>query len=104
VPIGVSKTNIKREFSQSLLKVEVPVCVLLAQKSIPVHQILKLVPGAMIQFDKGCDSPLHVEVGGQKIAAGEAVKVGDKFGLRIAEILERDERFIPLTGPDTKSP
>jgi flagellar motor switch protein FliN len=39
---------------------------------------------------------LELEAGNCKIAAGEAVKVGDKFGLRIASIVPPDERFVAI--------
>lgn len=88
--------NPTRDYWKSLLQIEVPVAVTLAKKKIPVDQVLKFVPGVMIQFDKPCDSPMCVEVGGAPIAEGEVVKVGDKFGLRIIEVLPREERFEPL--------
>ena len=39
---------------------------------------------------------LDLEAGDCKIAYGEAVKVGDKFGLRIATIVPPEERFVPV--------
>lgn len=63
-----------------------------------VDQILKLVPGVMIQFDKPYDTPMTVEVGEQAIAEGEIVKMGDKFGVRIGDILKPAERYVALTG------
>ena len=36
---------------------------------------------------------LDLETGNQSIAVGEAVKVGDKFGLRITSMVLPDERF-----------
>ncbi|MGN6137128.1 MAG: FliM/FliN family flagellar motor switch protein [Aureliella sp.] len=89
-----------KAYCKSLLCVEVPVVVTLARTSMAVENVLKLVPGVMIQFDKNCDSPLTVEVGDQRIAEGEVVKVGDKFGLRVSSILPREERFIPLHTKD----
>jgi flagellar motor switch/type III secretory pathway protein FliN len=92
----------KVEFWKSLLRIDASVAVTLAAKDMPVERILNLVPGMMIQFDKGCDSPLLVEVDNQKIAQGEVVKVGDKFGLKVTEILHRDERWIPLVTEKSK--
>ncbi len=63
-----------------------------------IDQVLRLVPGAMIAFDKTCDSPMTVEVGDQPLASGEIVKTGDMFGIRINEIIKPSERFIALTG------
>jgi hypothetical protein len=39
---------------------------------------------------------LDLEAGGIPIAAGEAVKVGDKFGLRITSIRLPEERLLPV--------
>ena len=90
----------KVDFWKSLLKIETNVAVTLAHQKLPVERILQFVPGVMIQFDKPCDKPLSLEIDGHVIAEGEVVKVGDKFGLRITSISNRDERWIPLVrGP-----
>ncbi len=70
-------------YQREVLCVRAPVSVTLAQKSVPLSMVLDLVPGAMIQFSKSCDAPLVLSVGGHPLALGEAVKVDDKFGLRI---------------------
>jgi flagellar motor switch protein FliN len=83
-------------FWRSLLKIQTDVAVTLARQELPVERVLQFVPGVMIQFEKTCDTPLTLEIDGHPIAGGEVVKVGDKFGLRITEICETDERWIPL--------
>jgi len=45
-------------------------------------------------LDPGDSSSL--EAGGHKIADGEAVKVGEKFGLRITSIHLPEERYKPV--------
>lgn len=80
-------------YAKSLLKVTVPMSVTLASTKRPVSSIVSLGPGAIIQFKKSCDEMLSLEVAGLPIAEGEAVKVGDKFGLWITEIKLPDERF-----------
>jgi flagellar motor switch/type III secretory pathway protein FliN len=80
-------------YARSLLKVKVPVVVTLARKRQPVGRIVELGPGSIIQFDKSCEEMLDLEVGAQPVAVGEAVKVGDKFGLRITSIVLPEERF-----------
>lgn len=84
-------------YSRSLLKIEVPVVVTLAEKRQPLGKIIELCPGAIIHFDKSCEEMLDLKVGGHHVATGEAVKVGDKFGLRITSMVLPDERFIPVT-------
>lgn len=87
----------KVEFWKSLLRIQADVAVVLAQQPVAIERVLHFVPGVMIQFDKPCESPLALEVDGQKVAEGEVVKVGDKFGLRITEVCEHEESWIPLT-------
>lgn len=95
--------NLLPSFCKSILRIEVPVVVTLAKKPMEIDSILSLVPGAIIHFEKQYDSPMTVEVDDQPIASGEIVKIGDKFGLRISEVLQPVESFIPVTGDD-KSP
>lgn len=83
-------------YTRSLLKVRLPMSVNLASCKRKVNQVLKLGHGSIIEFEKGYDLPLELEVGGVVIALGEAVKVGEKFGLRITSIKLPDERFKTL--------
>lgn len=66
-----------------MMGIPVMVSVRLAQKRIEMKQVLEIVPGALIMFDKPCDEPLDLYVNNHKYCCGEAVKVGDKFGLKI---------------------
>ena len=70
-------------YQREVLAIRAPVAVTLAHRPVPLSTVLDMVPGTMLQFDKNCDAPLVLEVGGHAIAVGEAVKVDDKFGLRI---------------------
>jgi len=83
-------------YSRSLLRIKVPVVVTLARERQPIGRILKLGPGSIIQFEKSCEEMLELDVGGHSVARGEAVKVGDKFGLRINSMILPEERFAPV--------
>ncbi|KAA1261655.1 Flagellar motor switch protein FliN [Rubripirellula obstinata] len=74
-------------YSKSVLSIETPVSVTLARKMVPLSRIVELVPGSMLTFDAHCDEPLLLEAGGKVIATGETVKIGDKFGLRVRDII-----------------
>jgi len=80
-------------YTRSLLRIKVPVVVTLAEKRQPLGRIVELGPGSIIQFDKSCEEMLEMDVGERPVATGEAVKVGDKFGLRITSIVLPEERF-----------
>ncbi len=72
----------------AMLSIKTPVTVTLARKRESLDRILNLVPGSMLTFDTHCDEPLTLEAGGHPIATGETIKIGDKFGLRIREIID----------------
>lgn len=85
-------------YCKSLLKIEVPVHVILATKKMSVDSITDIGIGTIIQFEKSCEDPLVVEVGDQRVAEGEAVKIGEKFGLRVTTIAMPEERYISVKG------
>jgi flagellar motor switch/type III secretory pathway protein FliN len=79
--------------TRSLLKIPVTVRVTLANQRRPVSEIVELGPGTLVKFEKTYEEPLQLSIGELTIAEGEAVKVGDKFGLRIGAIIRPHERF-----------
>lgn len=83
-------------YTKSLLRINVPVTVKLASIKQPVKRVVEMNMGSIIQFDKSCEEPLVLEVAGHEVAFGEAVKVGDKFGLRITSVSLPPERFGPI--------
>jgi flagellar motor switch/type III secretory pathway protein FliN len=85
-------------YVRSLLRISVCVSVQLAATKQPVSRILNIGPGSIIQFDKNCEQPLTLCVGNQPVAEGEAVKVGEKFGIKLTSIVLPGERFFALRG------
>jgi flagellar motor switch protein FliN/FliY len=83
-------------YSRSLLKIHVPVRMVLASRKENLKDIVELAPGTIIKFEKACDELLELFVGDQAVAEGEAVKVGDKFGFRVLQMLMPDEHFLKV--------
>jgi flagellar motor switch protein FliN/FliY len=75
-------------YAHGLLQISVPVHVTLAAQRTSVQEIIELGPGSIVKFEKTCDQPLEVAIGGRTIAEGEVVKVGDKFGVRIRGLVK----------------
>lgn len=85
-------------YTRSLLKIRVPVVASLASTQLPVGRILEIGPGSIIQFDQSCEQPVSLAIGEHEFAVGEAVKVGEKFGLRITSMVMPAERFWSVRG------
>ena len=69
-----------------ILSLEVPIIVKLAERKLTVAEIMRFGPGAIIEFSKANDEPLELMVNNKTIGLGEAVKVGENFGLRVTQI------------------
>ena len=65
---------------------EVPVIVKLAERQLAMSEVLRLGVDAIIEFSKASDEPLELMINNKGIGVGEAVKVGENFGLRITQI------------------
>lgn len=90
-------------YVRSLLHIRVAVAVKLASARQPLKQIIELGPGSILQFNQSCEQPLRLCVGDQEIAEGEAVKVNDKFGLRVTNMILPGEKFVPLRKSDSNN-
>ncbi|HEY8668886.1 MAG TPA: FliM/FliN family flagellar motor C-terminal domain-containing protein [Tepidisphaeraceae bacterium] len=69
-----------------ILQLEVPVIVKLAERKLTLQEVMRLGVGAIIEFFKPSEEPLQLLINNKAIAIGEAVKVGENFGLRITQI------------------
>ena len=69
---------------------DIPVCVtaVLGKASLPIHQLLKMGTGSVIELDKQVGEPIDVYVNNKLIAKGELVPQGDKLGIRLVEIIK----------------
>lgn len=83
-----SQTPEQRELiarTRRVRRVPVKMMVRIAERRIDVKQLRVFSPGTLLTFDKPCDSLLDVYVGDQLYCRGEAVKVGENFGVKINE-------------------
>ena len=85
-------------YARSLLRISVPVLVTLASTRMSLQRILQIGPGSIVPLDKPCEDPLTLQVGNHELAVGEAVKIGDKFGLRINSMVMPPEKFLAIRG------
>lgn len=64
----------------------VTISVRVAEKRIPVAQLLGITAGALITFPKSSEAPLDLYVNNALYCRGEAVKIGEHFGLKIDQV------------------
>ena len=70
-----------------VLDVSVNVSVELGQCEMTMRDILQLAPGSVVQLDRAANAPVDLFVNQRLIARGEIVVVGERFGIKITEIV-----------------
>jgi len=78
---------------QRVLDVKVRLCVELGRRQVSIADVLALAPGAVVEFAKSSDEPLDIRVNDQLIARGEPVVMGDRYGVRVTEVVSPNDRL-----------
>jgi flagellar motor switch protein FliN/FliY len=81
-----------------LLDVQMPVSISFGRTSMPLKEIMKLTTGSAVELDRKPDDDVEVIVNNCVIARGEVVVVDGNYGVKITEIISRDQRMALRTG------
>ncbi|MEJ5339342.1 MAG: flagellar motor switch protein FliN [Aquificaceae bacterium] len=78
-----------RKFLDIPLQVEV----IVGSATLTLGELLHLTPGSVVELEQNVETPVDIKVNGKLIAKGEIVIVEDRFGVRIIDIIAREERI-----------
>lgn len=67
--------------------VEIELTLEIGRRRMRIADVLRLGPGQMLELDKQAGEPIELLVNGRLIGRGEAVVVGDRYGIRITELV-----------------
>ena len=81
-----------------ILRIRVPLIVQLAARRMNVEGIRQMSLGMIIEFDKSVEDPLDLLVNNRPVGKGEAVKVGENFGVRVTDVSDKAQRIQSLGG------
>ena len=76
-----------------LYDVPLQVSVEVGRARILLRDLLQMGEGYVVELDKLAGEPLDLYVNSRLIARGEAVKVGDKFGIKLTEVVSQSDRI-----------
>jgi len=79
-----------------LYDVPLQVSVEVGRSNILLRDLLQMGEGYVIELDKLAGEPLDLYVNSRLIAKGEAVLVGDKFGIRLTDVVSTSDRIEKL--------
>ena len=79
-----------------LYEVPLQVSVEVGRARILLKDLLQMGEGYVVEVDKMAGEPLDLYVNGRLIARGEAVRIGDKFGIKLTEVVSQSDRLEKL--------
>ena len=74
--------------SPNIENVKVEISVVLGRSVIPMHQLLRMGRGAVIELNSKQDDPVLVLANDRPVARGEIVIQGDKIAVSVSELLK----------------
>ncbi len=95
-PPDVSLDMHKERGLEFLYDVPLQISVEVGRSKILLKDLLKMGEGYIIELDKLAGDPLDLYVNSRLIAKGEAVMVGDKFGIRLTDVVSPSDRVEQL--------
>ncbi|MBV8553793.1 MAG: FliM/FliN family flagellar motor switch protein [Acidobacteriaceae bacterium] len=87
-PVAASSPMLAR-----LMEIEFPLAVALGRAVLPIRDILKLTTGSLIELDRTVNDYVDLIVHGTVVARGEIVSVKGNYGVRVKEIISRQDRM-----------
>ncbi len=73
--------------SSNIDGVKVEISVVLGRSVIPMHQLLRMGRGAVIELDSKQDDTVTIMANDRAVAKGEIILQGDKIGVSVTELL-----------------
>jgi flagellar motor switch protein FliN/FliY len=74
-----------------VMDVPVELSVEIGRRVMRLGEILKLGPDSVLELDKLSGEPLDIYANKKLVARGEAVVIGERYGVRLKEVLVVDE-------------
>mgnify|MGYP001324158914 FL=1 len=91
------KANVAKQGSAAvnnlrvLENIEVKLTVEVGNTEIKIKDLLRLNEGSVVELERLAGEPLDILANGTRIAKGEVVMVGEKFGIRFTEVADPEE-------------
>ena len=72
---------------EALLDVPMPVVIEIGRTTMTLEELLRLDVGSVIELERMIEEPVDIFVSDRRLAQGQIVVVGDRFGVRITQVL-----------------
>ena len=79
-----------------LENIDVELTVEVGRTEITIRELLRLNEGSVVELERLAGDPLDILINNTKIAKGEVVMIGERFGVRFGEIVDPEKRMESL--------
>lgn len=90
---SASGSNVPPAILNRLMGLQLPVSVLLGRATVTIKDALKLTSGSVLELDREVGDYVEIVVHGTVVAKGEIVSVKGNYGVRIKEVISRQDRI-----------
>ena len=90
---GDAEKTVGIENLKVLENIDVELTVEVGRTEITIRELLLLNEGSVVELDRLAGDPLDILVNNTKIAKGEVVMIGERFGVRFGEIVDPEKRM-----------
>jgi flagellar motor switch protein FliN/FliY len=73
----------------TLDKVSIDIAVVLGKTSMPIHQVLRLGRGAIIELDSSEEDEVRILANNMPVAKGTVIVSGNRIAVEVKELLPR---------------
>lgn len=85
--MGLGANALRDDSLGFVMDVQVRLTVEIGRKAMRIAEILRLGPGSILELNKANGEPLEIYANDRLVARGEAVVVGERYGVRLTEVL-----------------
>lgn len=93
---GAASAVVAKSSIDLLLDVELPVSVSFGRAQLMLKDVIKLTTGSIVELNRALTEPVEVIVNNCVIARGEVVVIEGNYGIRIKQVISRQERLRTL--------
>ena len=86
---GEGESSVQVELIQN---VAVSISVEVGRSSLRIRDLLRLGQGSVVELDRVAGEPLDVCVNNTVIARGEVVLVNERYGIRLTQVVDPEDR------------
>ena len=94
--VDTSNSNSGIQNLKVLENIEVKLTVEVGSAELKIRDLLRLNEGSVVELERLAGDPLDILANGVKIAKGEVVMVGERFGIRFTEVTNPENRVQKL--------